>query len=103
MPILEATPEPSKPSTIPEFSTKPNITFEEGITLELGPESSFIKQTKDVAKYDIKSDVIIANIINGKQTRKQQAYIAAIKHLDKLSSFHTIITAVSYYITARFY
>jgi hypothetical protein len=68
MPTLEATPKPSKLSTIPEFSTEPNIILEEGITPELSPESSFTKQTKDVAKYDIKGDVIIANIINGKRT-----------------------------------
>jgi hypothetical protein len=103
MPTSEATPEPSEPSTIPESSTEPNITLEEGITPELGPESSSTEQTKDVAKYDIKGDVTTANIIDGKRTRKQQAYTAAIEHLDKLSSFHTIIAAASHYITARFH
>jgi hypothetical protein len=103
MPISKATSKPSEPSTIPESSTKPNITLEEGITSELGPKSSSTEQTKDVAKYDIKGDVTTTNIIDRKQTRKQQAYITAIKHLDKLSSFHIIITATSHYITARFH
>jgi hypothetical protein len=72
--ILKATPEPSKPSTIPEFSTKPNITLERGITPKLSPESSSIKQTKDVAKYNIKGDITTVNIIDRKRNRKQQAY-----------------------------
>jgi hypothetical protein len=66
--ISEATPKPFKPSTIPESNTEPNITFKEGITSELGLKSSSIKQTKDVAKYDIKGDVTTANIIDGKRT-----------------------------------
>jgi hypothetical protein len=103
MPILKATSEPFKPSTIPESSTKPNITLKEGITPKLSPESNSTKQTKNVAKYNIKGNVTITNIINRKQTQKQQAYTAAIKHLDKLLSFYTIIAAASYYITARFH
>jgi hypothetical protein len=103
MPTSEATPKPSKPSTIPESSIKLNITLEKGITSELGPKSSFTKQTKDVVKYNIKDNITITNIIDKKQTQKQQAYTAAIKHLDKLLSFHIIIATASYYITARFY
>jgi hypothetical protein len=93
MPILEATSEPFKP----------NVTFKKDITSKLSLKSSSTKQTKDIAKYDIKGDVTIANIINRKRTQKQQAYITVIKHLNKLLSFYTIIAAASYYITARFY